>query len=176
MKLKKVINLLGGPNSGKSTFAAKLFNNMKERNYNVEYVTEFAKDLIWDGHFDIINGDQLYIFTHQHRRILRLKDQVEYIINDSPLILSPIYFNHHKNIYNYDIFNKLVLSTFNYYPNFNIFINRNLDFMYFNEGRKETISEVQEIDKKILKYLNDNDIYFSIEYSVDTPKNWLSLF
>ena len=38
-----VVNLFGGPGCGKSTTAAWLFNQLKERGINCEYVTEFPK-------------------------------------------------------------------------------------------------------------------------------------
>ncbi len=42
-----IINLLGGPGSGKSTTAAGLFNIMKTEGMSVEFAGEFAKDLTW---------------------------------------------------------------------------------------------------------------------------------
>lgn len=43
------INFLGEPSAGKSTIAAGLYFLMKKRRYSVEIVTEYAKDLIYDG-------------------------------------------------------------------------------------------------------------------------------
>ena len=43
-KQLKVINLYGGPGTGKSTTAAALFALIKREGYNVELVTEFAID------------------------------------------------------------------------------------------------------------------------------------
>lgn len=39
-----VVNLFGGPGSGKSTGAAYVFARLKMLGYNAELVTEFAKD------------------------------------------------------------------------------------------------------------------------------------
>ena len=44
MKETLVINLFGGPGCGKSTTMARLFADLKARGYNVEMVSEFAKD------------------------------------------------------------------------------------------------------------------------------------
>jgi predicted ATPase len=60
-KQLKVINLYGGPGTGKSTTAAALFALMKREGYNVELVTEFAKDLVWTERNKEL-GDQIYIF------------------------------------------------------------------------------------------------------------------
>ncbi len=72
VKLKKLINFFGGPSTGKSTYAAELYSDMKKRKLSVELVTEFPKDLIWDGLDTILLCDQLFVFANQHRRINRL--------------------------------------------------------------------------------------------------------
>ena len=63
----KVINLFGGPGSGKSTTAASVFSKLKIMGYNVELVTEFAKDMVWEQH-DSIFDNQLLIFA-EHKNL-----------------------------------------------------------------------------------------------------------
>jgi len=82
------INLYGGPGTGKSTTAAGLFYNMKHRNFKCELVTEFAKDLAYEGREDV---DQLTIFARQFERMQRLQEKVAYVITDAPLELSLVY-------------------------------------------------------------------------------------
>ena len=102
MKDVTVINFYGGPGSGKSTAAAGLFYQMKIAGYNVELTDEFAKECVWEGNIPML-ADQLWVLGHQHRKILRLSDKVDYIITDSPVLLSPIYrerygeANHHHH-------------------------------------------------------------------------------
>ena len=160
VKLKKLINFFGGPSTGKSTYAAELYSDMKKRKLSVELVTEFPKDLIWDGLDTILLCDQLFVFANQHRRINRLVGKVEYIITDSPILLSTIYFNKKENIYNYDIFNKLVLDTFNKYPNLNILLERNSYVPFEQTGRKENIDLSKELDLNIDNYLSSNNINY----------------
>ena len=38
-----IINIFGGPGTGKSTLAAYIFHNLKCRHVEVEVVTEYAK-------------------------------------------------------------------------------------------------------------------------------------
>src|SRR6266446_4338308 len=100
----KVINLFGGPGTGKSTVASDLFALMKWQNMNVELVTEFAKEVTWEKHHNIFN-DQLYILAQQNRRLERLKDQVNYVISDSPILMYQAYnpkgyFKHYDAIVN----------------------------------------------------------------------------
>ena len=42
-----VINLIGSPGTGKSTLASELFSKMKWQGYDVELVSEYAKELVW---------------------------------------------------------------------------------------------------------------------------------
>lgn len=43
-----VINLFGGPSTGKSTTAAEIFVYLKKKKINCEYITEYAKDKTWE--------------------------------------------------------------------------------------------------------------------------------
>ena len=43
-----VVNLFGAPGAGKSTGAAYIFSKLKMSGINVELVTEFAKDKVWE--------------------------------------------------------------------------------------------------------------------------------
>ena len=86
-----VINLYGGPGCGKSTTAAALFVYMKLKGYNVELVTEYAKDLVWDNRLEDMLDQQEYIFAKQNHRLHRLREKVNYAITDSPLLLSIVY-------------------------------------------------------------------------------------
>ena len=53
-------NIYGGPGSGKSTSAAGVFSLLKTHGVNAELVTEFAKDLVWEGR-DVTLDNQPYI-------------------------------------------------------------------------------------------------------------------
>ena len=85
-----VINLFGSPGVGKSTFAAFLFQHMKKKDYSVEYVSEFAKDMVYE-HSSKAFACQPYIFGQQLFRLTRLQDEVDFAICDSPILLSNIY-------------------------------------------------------------------------------------
>lgn len=49
MKNTLIVNLYGGPGTGKSTGAAYIFSKLKMDGIDAEYVTEFAKDKVWEG-------------------------------------------------------------------------------------------------------------------------------
>ena len=61
-----VINLVGGPGSGKSTTAAGLFFLMKIRGLRCELVTEYAKELSYDKNWSDLKR-QLHVLAEQER-------------------------------------------------------------------------------------------------------------
>jgi len=151
----RVINFFGGPGSGKSTAAAGLFYLMKKKKFNVELVTEFAKDLVYEGSNHALS-QQNYVFANQEYRIARLIDKVDIAITDSPLILSTFYA---KDSYPKS-FTQLCIDLFNGYDNVNYFIKRN--FEYSPLGRNQTIEEAILIDKKIISFLITEGFHFEI--------------
>ena len=42
-----IVNLMGGPGTGKSTHAGGTFYRMKRSGINCEYIQEYAKDKTW---------------------------------------------------------------------------------------------------------------------------------
>lgn len=86
----RVLNFIGQPGAGKSTLAAGVFWLLKTRQYNVELVTEYTKDVIYEGSGFVLE-DELLVFAEKYRRIKRLSGSVELAITDSPLINAVFY-------------------------------------------------------------------------------------
>ena len=163
--MTKVINLFGGPACGKSTAAAGLFNLLKQSDVSVEYVGEYAKDLIYEGTLSLLSN-QVHIFSEQFRRQFRLLDKVDYIITDSPLLLSCVYFDKYndKNLmygpeYS-DLTKKYFLETYRQFENTNFLINRPED-KYCTQGRIETLDEAVNLDLSIKAFLDNNQIVYT---------------
>jgi len=161
MRETKIINLFGGPGAGKSTIASGLFYELKRLNISCDNPYEFPKQVAWEDNTSQIN-DQLYIFANQHRGIVRSYGKVDYIILDSPILLSLAYKNGYGNeypasLYN-DYFDKMVIDVFNQYDNINLFLNRPEDFQ--DEGRFQDYQQSLSFDNKIKSILDDNNFQY----------------
>lgn len=147
----RVINIMGGPGTGKSTTAAGVFREMKIKGYEVELVTEYAKDMTWENRHNILE-DQLYILAKQNRRIQRLQGKVEWVVTDSPLLLGLIYCR--ENYYKH--FEPLVMDVWNSYDNTLILLGR--DFEYQPIGRNQTAEEALKVDVILNDFLDSRNI------------------
>jgi hypothetical protein len=170
MKTNKtvIVNLFGGPGSGKSTMASKIFSTLKEKGITCDIPYEYPKIVAWEENYSQIS-DQLYIFANQHRGIVRSFGKVDFIILDSPILLSLIY----KNVYTSDYpvsfygseFDDIVINLFKRYDNINFYLKRN-NIKFESIGRLQDQTESIYYDEKIKECLINNKIPFH-EISVD---------
>ena len=95
MKNSIIINLFGGPGSGKSFAARKLTELFQNKTaLAISHITEYATDLIKEGKEYILDGtfnNQRLIYAEQHNRVIQNIGKSDVIITDSPDILSAIY-------------------------------------------------------------------------------------
>ena len=150
-----VVNLLAGPGAGKSTMAASVFAALKWMDIDCELALEYAKDLVWEKRHKTFEN-QVYIFGKQHNRIFRLLGQVEVIITDSPLYLTPIYDT--KN----QFLKQLAFYEASKCNNLNILLARKK--AYNPNGRNHNKSQAIEIDQQIRELLTTNNIPFVEAY------------
>lgn len=155
-----VINLIAEPGAGKSTIASELFAKMKWAGKNVELVSEYAKELVWEERNETFK-DELYIFAKQNHRMFRLNGKVEYIITDRPLILS-IFYN-----WNYgdlpESFTSLVISEIRKFDNINFFLKRikSYDELGRNQTEKEAVKmhgDIKQMLDRIIRHDYDEII------------------
>jgi hypothetical protein len=159
-----VINLFGGPGSGKSTLQAGLFYEMRRQGLNVEHVSEFAKDLVWEERYNAFT-DQLYIVANHHRKLHLLDGKVDYVIMDSPILLTNLYMYQDPRPYVHKLHDMVVDIHF-MYNNFNIFLNRK--HSYVELGRNQTETEADIISKNTRQLLEDVKDNFVVYDSVST--------
>lgn len=137
-----VINLIGGPCSGKSTSAAQLFSELKKTNMSVELLQEPVKRHIYNGDGGIINH-QIALFGEQLFCIDSLCGKVDCIITDGSLLLNAVY-----DRSNNQLFRALVIQEYSRFRNLDFFVNRG-ELQFKGYGRIHTEEESREIDTKI---------------------------
>lgn len=147
-----VINLCGGPGTGKSTLCAQLFYLLKSQDIDVEMATEYVKDLVFEESFKKIEN-QIYIFGKQHNRLYRLKNKVKVIITDSPLLNSIVYYNGDN-----PHFEPLVIWEFKAMNNLTFYLERS--FEYVQNGRMQSIDGAKKVDETYKSLLDK----YKIEY------------
>jgi AAA domain len=169
-----VVNFLGGPGCGKSSMAASVFAQLKWKGVESEIVIEFAKELVW-GHSQKTLENQIHVFGEQHHRVHRLLGNVDVILTDSPIILSPIY-----DVEKRETFKQLVLEEFNRNHNLNIFINRKKK--YNPKGRNQDEEGARKVDEMVKTFMNENLLSYldfdgvpeSVPLIVETIQNYES--
>lgn len=158
-----ILNIIGGPGVGKTTVASRLFAQLKKENFDVENVSEFAKELVWEGRNEAFK-DRLYMHGEQNHRLMMMNGKLDYIVTDSPLILTSVYNDFHlkdsqSKSYN-EMIHLVVKETWNLYNNKVYYIKRNSD--YLTVGRRESEEQALKIDEAVLKYLKDNNIEYKV--------------
>lgn len=146
-----VVNLFGAPGAGKSTGAAYVFAKLKMEGVNAELVTEFAKDKVWEGN-DTAFENQSYIFGEQFFRMSRLKDKVDVVVTDSPLLLGAFYDSDEFS----EELDALVTKVFRSFDSMNVFIDRVKP--YNPVGRLQNEEESDAVAIQLAEYLTRHGV------------------
>lgn len=149
-----IVNLFGQPGAGKSTGAAYIFSQLKLAGVDVELITEFAKDKVWEENAEVFKN-QAYIFGKQFFKLSRCDGKVGVLVTDSPLPLSILY-NHEEHLT--ENFNRTVMDVFNSFHNMNYLLTRVKP--YNPNGRHQTEKESDKLGEEIIKLLRDRGISY----------------
>lgn len=167
--MTKVINLYGGPGTGKSTIAAGVFYSLKMRHTSCELVREFAKDLVWEGRTEMLNR-QLYIFAKQHKRLQDLDGKVDVVITDAPLLMAIVY-----GAAQPDSYHDLVHAYTSHFDNIHIDLNRVKP--YSTAGRTQTEAEALALDADIGQVLWDyGENWETMDADYDAVRRIVSIY
>lgn len=156
-KKTTIINLYGGPGSGKSTSAAYLYYLLKTQGQNVELVREYVKDWAWEQR-KISTYDQIYFLGKQVRRESMLYGKVDWIVTDSPVMMNSYYAQRYCSP---SLSEGIRAATLSFYrqaaedghKHLHVMLQRNKP--YLSEGRYQTEDEAREIDLGVKRLLND---------------------
>ena len=137
-----VINLIGGPCSGKSTVAAELFARLKKMGIHCELVSEYIKDRIYEENKTMPNN-QIAIFGMEHYNISTKIGKVDVIVHDGSFLNNVIY-----KVGENKEFDDLIISEYKKFTNLDFFIKRgNIEFEDY--GRIHNLKQSKELDKII---------------------------
>lgn len=147
-----VINIIGGPDSGKSTNAALVFGKLKLQGINAELITEYAKSRVWEEAARTLT-DQLYVTAKQNRMQRRCEDKVEVMVTDSPLIMGFYYGSEQPEWYK-----TMLEGLVNTYNNIYVFLKRSNERAYNPVGRLQDESNAKSIDIAFKQILDEKNI------------------
>lgn len=159
-----VVNLYGGPGTGKSLMMAHLFAALKREGILSEMSLEFAKEVIWQQATPKILNNQIYLFGVQHERIHRLLGQVDVVVTDAPLLANIVY-----DPDNNTDFHKLVLCEYHKMDNLNFLLRRVKKFEG-SQGRVHDEHDVDELDVKTKSILNTYKIPYR---TITAEEEWV---
>jgi hypothetical protein len=146
-----LINLAGGPGSGKSTSASHLFAELKMEGVKAELVGEEAKEIIYDQLYPLLDN-QVLITGRQWQRIQRLnKSGCEVGISDSPLIQGALYIQ--DKPYCAELTALLKKLDEQIPETYNVFVRRVKPYVKF--GRYQDETQARELDGKILDLIQN---------------------
>lgn len=157
-----IINLYGGPGTGKSTSAAFLYYVLKSEGVNAELVREYVKDWAWEKR-NISTYDQIYFLGKQVRRESLVYGKTSWIVTDSPVMMGAYYAREHCPV---AISEGIRASTLSFYRqamedghrHVHVFLERSKP--YNPEGRYQTEEAAKSIDVGVRNFLSELRVPF----------------
>ena len=150
-----MINFYAGPSNGKTTAALELTASLKKAGYNVEYVSEYAKELVLENKTELLN-DQKHVTDEQYKRFDRIRSSADIIVTDSPVLLGLVY-GEDKIDAEYA---KQVRAYYDSFDNFNMLMIRPKDATFQTEGRVHDEKQSIELDGKIKSMLDAQGVFY----------------
>jgi hypothetical protein len=161
-----VVNLFAGPGAGKSTHAAGVFAALKVAGVKAEFVSEFAKDLVWEDRLRALRY-QPYVTGEQAFRVARLFGQVDVVVTDSPILCALVYQGEGYT----PAYGVAVLEIFRSWRTRNYLLQRSRQYVYDAAGRMEDEAEAREVDARFLGLLHTHEIeHACIQVGADSIK------
>lgn len=163
MTQTKIINLYGGPSTGKSTAAAYIYHQLKCQHLNAELVREYVKEWAYEKRVISIY-DQIYFLGKQSRKESMLYGKVDWIVTDCPVFMGTYYSQKYCSI---GVSEGIRAATLAYYrqaaedgyQHHHVLLNRTVP--YQAEGRYQTESEALEMDSELKTMLTNLRVPFT---------------
>lgn len=154
-----IIDIYGGPGSGKSSTAKMLSGLISSLGYTSETPEEYPKYLIHKEDYKSLEN-QIGIFREHKSRIDDLLGKYDFIISDSPTLMQNIYIKERYGKKEYKNLRKLVKLEHKKHNDKRVsfFLNRKHNFKEI--GRVQNEEQALEKSKQIKEYLIKNKVNF----------------
>lgn len=157
-----IVNAFAGPGAGKTTSCLKAVAQLKKMGYVAEYISEYAKELVYDNP-DMLDGsaeNQFQILQEQIKRQDRYLGKVDIIVTDAPILLNSVYNMEMNEEYGemlHELNRQYEKANFS---SFNFFVRRGNN--YVQEGRIQNQQESIQKDQEIQNLLKENGLFYGI--------------
>jgi nicotinamide riboside kinase len=156
----KVINFVGAPSVGKTTMSALIFAELKHMHKTTELVQEYAKTLVWQERYDELDN-QYQVSMEQYKMLKAVDGKVEYAVMDSPLFVGMFYNRTYEtNVCNVEKTEEMILSKMAEFHNIYIYLERNEEFPYEEQGRVHNEEQSRKIEKQMVEMLEEQMISY----------------
>lgn len=168
----KVINFFGSSGSGKSSNAAGLAYELKTEGLKVEIIHEYAKELCITKSEHLLEN-QIWVFANQYQKMKYLSEELDYVITDSPLLLSMFYGQ--KYNYKFETLYPLIEDVFNSFNNVNLFLERNHPWDSYArvETEEESLLDSSRLKEFLKSHNTDYKVFETEKYLPSTLKNFI---
>lgn len=151
-----VVNLIGGPGTGKSILAAEIFATLKRDGITCDVAWEYIKRKLRENALKVVQS-QIYLFGKQQFQLFTMKDELEVIVTDAPLLLFS-YYDKTRCPY----LKEMVINEYKKYNNLLYFIERDLSVGYETEGRYQDLEGAKQVDIELKAFLDENNIQYQV--------------
>lgn len=155
-----VVNIIGGPGVGKSIITSDIFSALKKQFVSCDISHEYIKSKLREKALKAVES-QIYIFGKQQFQLFSLKDEVDVIITDSPLLFCAIY-----DKTKCPLLRNLIVKEFNKYDNLNYLLHRDDSVPYEQEGRYQNNEGAKKVDIQMVEFLKIENIPYTNVYGI----------
>jgi adenylate kinase family enzyme len=167
------IALLGGPGSGKSSQCAHIFSTLKTEHILIEQIQEWVREaynkkLLPSGNPWV----QFWIYEEQKKKEDCIPKEIQYIVTDSPTLLSYVYALRYSKIPD-DSY--LIIKMYENFVNdlrrYHYIFVCTREKKYVNDGtRLQTEDEAKDLDKSIIYLLDQHNIKYTVLNGTTTER------
>ncbi len=167
------IALLGGPGSGKSTQCAHFFSILKTESVLIEQIQEWVREAFNKGLLPSNNPwVQFWVYEEQKKKEDCIPKEIQYIVTDSPTLLSYIYALRYSKIPDDSyLIIKMYENFINDLKRYQYIFVCTREKKYVKDGtRSQSEDEAKDLDKHIIQLLEHHHIKYTVLNGTTTER------